>query len=100
MAMKQGSYAQVVVLRRNYLIFTEANKNRIGTKFKFHGQLARSQRWFDLDFKWIGENFSTREPDFFRKVFQIHDNTQDKNKFKMFEVPIGNSKCAENSVSQ
>ena len=30
-----------------------------------------------------------------KKLFQIHDNTQDTNTFKIFQVPIGNSKCVE-----
>ena len=28
-------------------------------------------------------------------IFQIHDNKQDTNSFKIFQVPIGNSKCVE-----
>ena len=39
--------------------------------------------------------FSTLENDFYRKLFQRHDDTQDKNKFQIFDVPIGNSKCVE-----
>ena len=58
MSMKQGLYAQVFILRRKYLIFTDANKNKNKNKFKFQGQSARSQRWFDLDFDWIDVNFS------------------------------------------
>ena len=30
------------------------------------------------------------------RLFQIHDDTQDKNTFKSFQVPIGNSKYVEN----
>ena len=65
--------------------FTEANKNKNEAKFKFQGQSEGSQRWFDLDFDWIGVNFSTREPDLHRKLFQRHANTQDKNTFKNFK---------------
>ena len=72
MAMEQGLYAQVVMLRRKDLKFTESNKNKNEAKFKFQCQSARSQRWFDLDFDWIEINFSTREPDFYKKIFQIH----------------------------
>ena len=64
MAMEQGFYAQVVVLRRKYLKFTEANKNKNDAKFKFQGQSTISQRWFDLEFDWTEVNFITREPDF------------------------------------
>ena len=74
---------------------TEANKNKNGAKFKFQGQYARSQRWFDLDFDCIEEEFITSEPDFYRKIFQRHEDTQDINIVQIFEVPIGNSKCVE-----
>ena len=72
---------------------TDKNKNEY--KFKFQGQLARSQRWFDLDFDWIEVNFSTREPDLYMKLFQSNDNTQDTNTFKFFQFPIGNEKCVK-----
>ena len=71
------------------------NKNKNEAKFKFQGQSARSQRCFDLDFDWIEVNFSTCEPDSYKKSFQFHDDTQDTNKFKSFQVLIGNSKCVE-----
>ena len=70
---------------------------KIEAKFKFQGQSARSQLWFDLDLDWIEVNFSTREPDFYKQVFQSHDYTQDINILKRFQVPIGNSKCVESS---
>ena len=38
------------MLRRKDFKITEANKNKNEAKFKFPGQSARSQRWFDLDF--------------------------------------------------
>ena len=74
---------------------TEANKNKNKDKFKFQGQSTRSQRWFDIAFDWIKENFSTREPDFYKKIYQSHDETKDTNKFIMFVVPIGNAKNVE-----
>ena len=40
----------------------------------------------------IEVNFSTHEPDFYKKKFQSHNYTQDTNIFKFFQVPIGNSK--------
>ena len=90
MLMEQGLYSQVVMLLRKYLKTTEANKDKNEAKFKFQGQSERLQRWFDLDFDWIEEIFITREPWFYRKIFQRHDETQDTNTFKFFEVPIGN----------
>ena len=64
-------------------------------QFKFQGQSARSQHWFDLEFDWIEVNFSTRETDFYKNIFQSHNNTPDKNEFKLFQVPIRNSICVE-----
>ena len=51
---------------------------------------STSHHWFDLDFDWIEVNFSTRDPDFYGKYFQIHDDTQDTNTFKLIQVEIGN----------
>ena len=65
MSMEKGFYAKVVMIRREYLKITEANKNKNEAKFKFQGQFERSQRWFDLDFYWIEGYFSTHEPDFY-----------------------------------
>ena len=79
-------------------VSTEKNKNE--AKFRFQGQSARSQRWFDLYLDWIEVNFITSEPDFYKKLFQIHDNTQDINTFKLFQVPIGNAKCVESFIFQ
>ena len=76
--------------------FIAENKNINEATFKFQGQSAGSQRWFDIDFDCIEVNFSTREPDFYKKTFQTHDNKQDTNTFKLFQVPIGNSTCVEN----
>ena len=41
-----------------------------GAKFNFQGRSARSQRWFDLDIDCIEVNFSTCEPDFYKKPFK------------------------------
>ena len=95
MAMEKILYAQVVKLCRKDLKFVATDKNKNEAKFKFQGQSVRSQLWFDLDLDWIEINFSTREPDFYKKLFQIHDDTQDNNTFKTFQVPIVNSKCVE-----
>ena len=58
--MEQGLYEKVVNLRQKYLKLIASNENKNEAKFKFQGQSARSQRWFDLDFDWIEVNFSTR----------------------------------------
>ena len=98
MAMEQILYAQVVKLRSNKLQFVAADKNKSEAKFKFQGQSARSQRWFDLDFDWIEVNFSTREPDFYRKIIQSNDDTQDDIMFKTFHIPILNAKFVKSFV--
>ena len=94
-ATELGLYAQVIMQCRKDLNVFATYKNKNEAKFKFQGQSARSQHWFDLDFDWIEVNFSTREPDFYKKLFQSHDNTQDTNTYKSFQVPIGNAKCVE-----
>ena len=95
MAMEQGLYAQVRMLRREGLKIVATDKNQNQYKFKFQGESARSQWWFDIDFDWIEVNFSTLEPDFYKNCFQSYDDTQDINSFKFFEVPIGNEKCVK-----
>ena len=75
MVIVQGLYAQVIMLRRNNLKLVATYKIKNEAKFKFQGKSARSQRWSDLDFDWIEVNFSTREPDLYKKLFQIHDDT-------------------------
>ena len=94
--MEKRLYAQVVKIRRKYLKLIAANKNKNEAKFKFQGQSARSQHWFDLDFDWIEVKFSTREPDFYKNCFQSHGDTHNTNTLEIFQVPIGNSKCVEN----
>ena len=69
MAMEQELYEQLVKIRWKYLKFIAENKNKNEAKLKFQGISARSQRWFDFDCDWIGVNFGTREPDFYKKPF-------------------------------
>ena len=93
--MEQSLYAKVVNIRRKDLKFVASDKNKTEAKFKFQGQSSRSQIWFDLGLDWIDINFSTREPDLYKKLFQNHDNKQDDITFKTFHVPIGNAKCVK-----
>ena len=88
-------YSQVIKFWRKELQFYAADKIKTESKFKFQGHSARSQLQFDLDLDWIDINFSTREPDFYKKLFQSHDNKQDKDIFKNFQVPIGNAKVVK-----
>ena len=81
MEMEQGLFAQVIMLCQKDMKFVATDKNKTEAKFKFLGQPARSQQWFDLDLDCIEVNSSTREPNFYKKPFQIHDDTQDINTF-------------------
>ena len=49
MATEQGLYLNVIMLRRFFFKFVAAGKKKNEAKFKFQGQYARSQHWFDLD---------------------------------------------------
>ena len=98
MAMEQSLYAQVIKFQRKGFKFDAADKNKNPSKFKFQGQSARSRYWFDLDLDWIDIDFSTREPDFYKKLFQNNDNEQEAGSFRIFEVPIGNEKVVKSFV--
>ena len=98
MATEQSLYAQVIMFRRKDLKFDAVDKNKNGSKLKVQDQYAGSQLWFDLDLYWIGMNFSTREPGFYKKLFQSHDNEEETNTFKLFQVPIGNAKVLKSFV--
>ena len=50
MDMEKGLYAQFVKISRKDLKLIAENKNKNEAKFKFQGQSARPQHWFDLDF--------------------------------------------------
>ena len=58
MAMEQGLYSQVIMLRQKDLNFFATDKIKNKAKFKFQGQSSRSQRWFYLDFDWIKFNIN------------------------------------------
>ena len=47
--MEQSLYAQVIKFWRKDLLFDAADENKTESKFKFQGQSARSQLWFDLN---------------------------------------------------
>ena len=93
--MEQGLYAQVVMPFRKNLKSTEENKNTNEDKFKFQYQSAISQRWFDIDLIIWRKLLSHVNLSFIGKYFKGMTKSNIKIKFKMFEVPIGNSKCVE-----
>ena len=86
---------KVVMICPKDLNITEKNRNKNEDKFKYQSQYARFKHRFDIDFDWIEKHFSTREPGLYNKIYKSHDETQDKNTFKMFVVPIGNVKNVE-----
>ena len=53
MTMEQGLYAQLINIYQKDLKFVAENKNKNEAKFKFQGQSAISQHWFDLNFDFI-----------------------------------------------
>ena len=67
--MEQTLYAQVIKLCRKDLNFFATDKNKNEAKFKFQGQSARSQIWFDLGFDWIEIKFRYCEPDLYKETF-------------------------------
>ena len=92
MATEQGLYAQVIMLRRNYLKITEEDsKMRINSS----SRVSLQDTSFGVILVLVGLKKSTNEPNLYKNCFQRHDETQDKNTFKMFLFPIGNSKNME-----
>ena len=58
----------------------------------FQEQSARSKHSFDIDFEWVEEDFSTREPQFNKRLFQRNIQGQSVTKYPTFPVPIVNAK--------
>ena len=58
----------------------------------FQEQSARSKHWFDLDIEWFEEKFSTREPQFYKRLFQTNIGGQYGITHPIFPVPIRNAK--------
>ena len=79
MVKEQVLYEQVVMLCRKDLNITEENKNKNEDKFKFQCKSAGSHHRFDLDFDFIEESFSAREPYFYKKRSQGNEKTQGTN---------------------
>ena len=60
--------------------------------YLFQGQFARLKHWFDLDIEWVEKDFSTREPHFYKRLFQSNIQGQYGSKHPTFPVPIANAK--------
>ena len=93
MALENGLYEQVFMILRRDL---DDKKEKYKTnKYNFQGQSARTKHCFDLDHECFKENFMTREPYFYKKLYQTKfrgDNTQ---KYQKIGVPIGNAKISK-----
>ena len=94
--MEQRLYSQLVMIRQK----DSDNKNKVEKtkKYNFQGQSSISIRCFDLDHEWLEDNFRTREPDFYKNIYQKHINVQETKTYLLFVVPIGNAKITENVV--
>ena len=58
----------------------------------FQGQSEILKYWFDLDIDWVEENFSTREPQFYKRLLQTNIEGQSVITYHIFTVPIENAK--------
>ena len=64
-------------------------------KYNSQGQFAISILWFDIDHEWLEENFSTSELNFYKCFYQTNIRGQEKKKYRLFVVPIGNAKITQ-----
>ena len=53
----------------------------------FQLQSEISKHWFDIDLEWFDGNFITREPGFYKGLFQKNIEDQDVIKLPTFPVP-------------
>ena len=68
MAMGQGLYAQVFMIRQKD---SDNKKEKLKTKkYNFQGQSSISIHWFDINHEWLEENFMTREPYFYKNYIK------------------------------
>ena len=58
----------------------------------FKGQSERSKHCVDLDIEWVEEIFSTREPQFYKSLFQSNIKDQDGLKYSTLTATIVNTK--------
>ena len=69
-----------------------SRKHRGKTKKNlFQGKSARSKHWFILDIEWVEENFSTIEPQFYKRLFQTNIEGQAVLIYPIFPVIFGNT---------
>ena len=64
------------------------------TKKLFQGQYERTKHWFDLGIEQAEGKFNRREPQFYKRPFQINIEVQSGPKYPALTVLIGNAKLA------
>ena len=89
--LEESSYAQVVRIRRKKWCRRKIRKTP-KRKYLFQGKSLISKHWFDLYIEWIEGNFSTRKPQFYKRLFQINIEGQAGSKCPKFPVPDVNVK--------
>ena len=62
------------------------------TKYRFEGPSVTTKIWIELDHNWIENNFKTRKPEFYPRLFWHHVSGQSDPKAIIFYIPIGSSK--------
>ena len=60
--------------------------------YKFEGKSSENKSWFDLDCDWIETTFRTREPEFYRRLFEDYVSGDSGSEALIFFIPIGYSK--------
>ena len=70
--MEEILYAQVARIRHKSIDQKKNTGEKPKIIYLFQGRSSRSKHWFDLDIKWIVDNFSTREPQFYKRLFQTN----------------------------
>ena len=54
------------------MVQREEIKKKPEIKYLFQGQYAISKHWVDIDIEWFEENFSTRESQSYKRLFQTN----------------------------
>ena len=72
--------------------FRGVNRQKTKRKYLFQGNYKILNNWFYIDIEWIEENFSTREPQFYKSLFQSNIEGQSGSKHPTFSVPTENEK--------
>ena len=91
-ALEEILYAHVVRICRKSMVQKKDTGKQPKRKYLFQEQSARSKHWFDLDIEWFEEKFSTREPQFYKRLFQSNIEGQSGITYTIFPVPVSNAK--------